>query len=72
MTKQELTEAINRAFLTAAGKLANMLTPEEWDAMPDKEELIAEAAAVYLKGYIDAHNAAAAAHEITDEITGKE
>lgn len=67
MTKQQLTDAINRAFLTAAGQLAEILTPEEWEAMPDKEELITEAATVYLKGFLDAWRSAETIREIHAE-----
>lgn len=75
MTKQELTEEVNSAFLAAAERLVEFLTPEEWDAMPDKEKLIEEAAAVYLKAYIEAAQVVAASREISRELTenaGKE
>ena len=65
---------VNRAFLTAAGKLADYLTPEEWEAMPDKMDLIAEAATVYMKAYLDAWRTAETLREIHAERdnTGRE
>ena len=75
MTKQELTEEVNSAFLAAAERLLEFLTPEEWDAMPDKEKLIEEAAAVYLKAHIEAAQTVAASRVINRELTenaGKE
>lgn len=67
MTEKQLQEEVRKAFLISAGRLANVLTPEEWEAMPDaeKKSLIAEGAAVFLKGHVEgAETGETAANEI--------